>query len=210
MLQVHAVAGCPCQCCMSMSMLYRNINAACPCRYYMCMSALHVHVRPHVHDHPACSCCKSMSTLSVHVHAACLGQSCLTMSMLHLHVYAALPCPCCIFMLMLHVHVSILHVYVRTACPSPCYMSIRSRQKKTWPVGKENDFFSHKNNSNVTRNLCISILMISTCCSLIFFCFRQSHRHRFFFSLLVVFAIHIGNPEIHQCRNSLCTGQTTV
>ncbi len=61
-------------------------------------------------------------------------------------------------------------------------------QKKTWQVGKENDFFCHKNNSNVSRNPCISIIMIFTCCPLIFLCFRQCHRQRFFFSLFVVFA----------------------
>ncbi len=36
--------------------------------------------------------------------------------------------------------------------------------KKNMTVGKENDFVTPKNNRNVTRNLCISIFMIFTCC----------------------------------------------
>ncbi len=76
-------------------------------------------------------------------------------------------------------------------------------QKKTWPDCKGTNFSSHKNYSDIAGNLCIVFFMIFTCYPFIFLCFMQFHWQRFFLSLLVVFAIHIGNPGIHECRHFL-------
>jgi hypothetical protein len=76
-----------------------------------------------------------------------------------------------------------------------------SRRKKTWPVREKKNFLRQKSYSNVTIILCISLIMIFNCFPIIFWLFRQVHEHRFFFSLLTVFAMHTDNPEIHKCRS---------
>ncbi len=60
-------------------------------------------------------------------------------------------------------------------------------------------FLRQKSYSNVTGILCISLIMIFNCFPIIFWLFRQVHGHRFFFSLLTVFAMHTDNLEIHKC-----------
>jgi hypothetical protein len=67
-------------------------------------------------------------------------------------------------------------------------------------------FLCQKNYSNVARYLCVSIFMIFTCYPIIFLCFRQFTA----FSLLTSFAIHIGNPGIHEWRHFFGKGQTSV
>jgi hypothetical protein len=78
----------------------------------------------------------------------------------------------------------------------------------TGPQGKQ--FLSHKNYSKITRNLCISTFMIFACCHIIILYFRQVHRHRFFFSCFVAFAIHTENPKNQDCRNLLYKGHSNV
>ncbi len=76
-----------------------------------------------------------------------------------------------------------------------------SHWKKTWPFHKKKQFLRHKSYSNVTRMLCISLVMIFSCVPIIFWLFRQVHGHSFFFSLLTAFAIHNDNQKIHKWRS---------
>ncbi len=80
--------------------------------------------------------------------------------------------------------------------------------KKNMTSRQRKQFFKPQNYSNITKNLCVCIIRIFTCFPPIFICFRQLFRHRFFFFLLVVCPINIGNPEIYNWRNFLCKGQT--
>ncbi len=62
---------------------------------------------------------------------------------------------------------------------------------------KKNYFLSHKNYSNATRILCISVYSLYLLVApIIFLYFRQVHGH-----LLTAFAIHTDTPEIHKCRS---------
>jgi hypothetical protein len=74
-------------------------------------------------------------------------------------------------------------------------------EKKHDRSAKKTQFLRHKSYSNVTRILCISIIMIFNCFPIIFWLFRQVDGHIFFFSLLTAFAIHTDNQEIHKCRS---------
>ncbi len=91
-----------------------------------------------------------------------------------------------------------------------CAKSLQSPKKKTWPVWEENNFLSHKNFRNINKNLYISMFRIFTCCLLIFLSFKLFYKHGFFLSLLVVFAIHTDNQEIHKYRNFVSKGQTSI
>ncbi len=95
-------AGCPCLCCIYMSVLHVDVYVVYP--YPCCMFIFMLHVNAHA----TCPFYMPMSMLNVHI-------------LLNVHVLAEYPCPCCISMSMLHVHISMLNVYA--VCPWP--MSIR-------------------------------------------------------------------------------------
>jgi hypothetical protein len=62
---------------------------------------------------------------------------------------------------------------------------------------KKTYFLSHKNYTNVTRILCISVYSLYLLvASIIFLYFRQVHGH-----LSTAFAIHTDTPEIHKLRS---------
>ncbi len=107
-----------------------DVHAACPCQHCMSMSMLHVPIDTTTQ----CHCCMAILMLHVHVCVAFSWSSGMSMAVLHVYNCAACPCICMSVMhfhkdtawlpvIMLVYHACIFFMYILHAkAASPCCM----------------------------------------------------------------------------------------